>query len=152
MQIRLASPEDAALLSDIAVAAKGYWGYSPATMQSWAKDLRIEPAAIQSNPTFVAETDTVAGFYMLSHEERVWELEHLWVTPTHMRRGIGKALMSHALSTIRSHDGAVLCIDADPNAEAFYLACGARRVGEAAAPITEDPKRIRPLLEIILGE
>ena len=39
-----------------------------------------------------------------------------------------------------------LAIDADPNAEAFYLANGARRVGEDAAPIEGLPGRTRPQL------
>jgi hypothetical protein len=40
--------------------------------------------------------------------------------------------------------GNALAIDADPNAEAFYLAKGARRIGEIAAPIEGHPDRVRP--------
>lgn len=41
-----------------------------------------------------------------------------------------------------------ITIDADPNAEAFYLACGVIRVGHVAAPIFADPSRVRPQLSL----
>jgi hypothetical protein len=41
-----------------------------------------------------------------------------------------------------------LLIDADPNAELFYIACGATRFGEIPAPITGQPDRVRPQLEL----
>ena len=37
-------------------------------------------------------------------------------------------------------------VDADPNAESFYLACGANRCGEVPAPIPGEPGRVRPQL------
>jgi len=42
-------------------------------------------------------------------------------------------------------------VDADPNAESFYLACGADRCGEVPAPIRGEPGRVRPQLAFVLG-
>jgi ribosomal protein S18 acetylase RimI-like enzyme len=149
MQIRIAKTSEAALLSSLAVAAKRHWGYSADTMKRWEPDLTVSVDSIQFNPTFVAEENgIVLGFYMLSIDDDLWELEHLWVAPARMREGIGKSLLMHAAAQIRASGGTVLNIDADPNAEIFYAACGARRVGEVPAPIHGQDKRVRPLLEL----
>jgi hypothetical protein len=39
-------------------------------------------------------------------------------------------------------------IDSDPNAEPFYLACGAERTGAIPAPIAGQPARVRPQLVV----
>lgn len=58
--------------------------------------------------------------------------------------GIGSALLGDAAARAAATGAHVLAIDADPNAESFYLANGARRVGEIAAPIEGHPDRVRP--------
>jgi len=63
-----------------------------------------------------------------------------------MRRGVGRALVSHALQTASRGGASEVTVDADPNAEAFYLDCGAVRCGEVAAPIAGQPTRVRPQL------
>jgi GNAT superfamily N-acetyltransferase len=90
----------------------------------------------------------IAGFYSLAPGSPEWELDNLWVRPLHARRGIGRAMMSHALE--RAHEGGAtgLLVDSDPNAEPFYLRAGAKRVGEIPAPIDGHPKRVRPQLRL----
>ena len=44
-----------------------------------------------------------------------------------------------------------LTIDADPNAELFYLAYGAIRTGTIAAPIEGVPDRVRSQLHFRVG-
>jgi GNAT superfamily N-acetyltransferase len=146
--IRRAVVTEAPALTDIAFAAKRHWGYSPQTMELWRRDLTITADTIESNATFVYEDDRILGFYTLSVDQQEWELEHLWVLPQWMRQGIGKALLTHAAATVGAGRGRVLRIDADPNAEPFYLACGAQHIGNVAAPIPSQPNRMRPILEL----
>lgn len=68
-----------------------------------------------------------------------------------MRRGIVRALLAHAVSTARSGGASAIAIDADPSAEPFYLACGARREGVVAAPVSGNPARVRPQLTLSSG-
>lgn len=79
----------------------------------------------------------IVGFFMLVPPFPEWKLEHFWISPSSM----GRALPSYA---------AALAIDADPNAEGFYLACGAERVGSIIAPIEGAPNRERPRLRLVL--
>jgi predicted N-acetyltransferase YhbS len=90
--------------------------------------------------------DEIAGFYSLVPSNHSWKLNHLWVLPQFMDRGIGRALVAHALETAVRGGASCVTVDADPNAESFYLACGADRCGEVPAPIPGQPGRVRPQL------
>lgn len=57
------------------------------------------------------------------------ELEHFWVEPSSIGRGLGRTLFDHAVATARTAGGRSLFIDSDPNAEPFYERMGAERVG-----------------------
>jgi ribosomal protein S18 acetylase RimI-like enzyme len=87
-----------------------------------------------------------AGFYTLAPAPRDWELDNLWVDPRCMAQGIGRTLLRHALQAARAGGAMRVHVDSDPNAEPFYLACGAVRTGSVPAPIPGDPGRVRPQL------
>jgi hypothetical protein len=59
-------------------------------------------------------------------------------------------MLSAALREVHAAGLDQLQIDADPNAEPFYVACGARRVGERPAPIAAQPLRVRPQLVLAI--
>lgn len=152
MSIRRARAAEADLLSAIAVRAKAHWGYSPEELHAWREGLRIAADEIRSNPTFVGEVDGApAGFYSLVPGRDAWTLNHLWVLPSSMRRGCGRALLHHAVDTARAGGALSIAIDSDPNAESFYVECGATRQGEIRAPIADDPQRVRPQLVIAIA-
>jgi ribosomal protein S18 acetylase RimI-like enzyme len=147
VNIRPAQGHEAEALTAIALKAKAYWGYPADTLESWKLELTVSTQTITSRPTFVAVVgDEIVGFYSLSPSHRAWELDHLWVLPRFMERGIGRALVAHALETAARGGAASVTVDADPNAESFYLACGAARYGEVPAPIPGEPGRVRPQL------
>ena len=69
-----------------------------------------------------------------------------------MGQGIGRQLLRKAMSTASSAGQRRIHIDADPNALGFYLACGARQVATVPAPTSIAPGRVRPQLELVVGE
>lgn len=147
MNIRPAQEHEAEALSALALEAKAYWGYSAAAIESWRQDLSVSSDTIASRPTFVAGVgDEIVGFYSLVPSNDSWKLDHLWVLPQFMDRGIGRALVAHALQTALRGGASSVTVDADPNAESFYLACGGVRCGEVPAPIPGEPARVRPQL------
>ena len=149
MHIRHARSSEAAALSALAHGAKQHWGYAAEDIERWRPLLTVTEAELVSRPTFVAEVERdIAGFYMLIRGGEAWELEHLWVSPQFTRRGIGRALLAHAASTARAGGASSIAIDADPNAEPFYRALGAVCVGSVAAPIANNPARVRPQLSL----
>lgn len=144
--IRPAHPPEAPQLTAIAIEAKGHWGYPEEWMNLWKESLTITPAYVKKHHVFVAEAHVLLGFYALV-EGSSWELDHFWVSPRAMGRGIGQQLFRHATGVIRTlAPGCPMSIEADPNAEGFYVQMGAKRVGE----VQRDWKgliRVLPLLE-----
>lgn len=148
--IRRARPGEAAALTAIAHAAKRHWGYPEAWIARWRDALTATPAYIRGHPVFVAaEDDIPRGFHALSMRETDAVLDHLWVAPERMGRGLGRALFRHAMETARAQGATRLEIDSDRHAEAFYLRMGARRIGEVPADV-DGVRRVLPRLEVVL--
>jgi GNAT superfamily N-acetyltransferase len=134
VHIRRARAGDAATLTEIAHAAKRHWGYPDELMRLWTADLTVAAELAAAGMVFCAEEGRhVRGFYSLSHEGEVFELEHLFVDPSAMGRGLGAMLFEHAIATVRSMSGTLLRIASDPHAEGFYRRMGAQRVGEVGS-------------------
>ena len=151
VHIRAALPEEAELLGELACTSKAWWGYPSPQVELWREELSPTPASIASQPTCIAEVDGVAaGFYQLylGDSDR-GELKNLWVLPAYMRQGIGAALLAHAAARAGRGKITSLTINADPNAEPFYLSQGAIRVGSVPSPIPGEPGRILP--QMLLG-
>ena len=147
VEIRPAQVDEAAQLSALALQAKAHWGYSTEILESWKELLAVSAADVASKHVYVG---TIAGeivaFYSLAPSPASWELDHLWVAPRFMHRGLGRELLAHALALARRGGAAPITVDADPNAELFYVARGATRYGEVPAPIPGQPARVRPQL------
>jgi GNAT superfamily N-acetyltransferase len=73
-------------------------------------------------------------------------LEDLFVEPDAIGTGVGRLLIEHVCRRAAGEGMTSLSIDADPNAEAFYLAMGAVRVGES--PSQSIPGRLLPQLRL----
>lgn len=147
--IRKAKADEAVALTQIAIAAKRHWGYTDADLERWRAELTISSTLLQSQPAWVwDDAGQVRGFLTLQRDGRHCSLANLWVLPEVMRRGIGSALLKRALEYATEHHINALTIDADPQAEVFYLKCGAVRIGSIAAPASGAPQRQRPQLLI----
>ena len=150
MQIVRAQPADATALSAIAYAAKASWGYPAHWLQHWREQLTVTPEFIAANETYAAVNDErMVGFHALVGTPEMMRLEHLWVCPGAMGGGIGRSLFRHAAARGRALGASCLTIEADPNAEPFYLHLGAIRVGAIRSEI-EGQARELPLLRLEL--
>lgn len=74
-------------------------------------------------------------------------LEHLWVEPVRIRRGVGRTLLAMACDDARDRGYSALEMVADPNAEPFYLHHGATRVGEVHSTVLGTP-RVLPKMRL----
>jgi GNAT superfamily N-acetyltransferase len=150
MTIVRARSEDAETLSDIAHSAKRHWGYPENWIAAWRDILTIRPKFIAENTAYCAlEDDRAIGFYVLTTESDGLHLDHLWILPSGMGRGIGRALFEHAAAEASRLGFNLINIEADPNAEGFYKRMGATRVGTSVSHV-EGERRELPLLEFRL--
>ncbi len=152
LTLRFAWFDEAERLTEVAHAAKSFWGYAARDIERWRDELTFTPELIDRWPTWVAVfDDAVAGVAQLRTEPE-FELEALWVDPSAIGQGVGRQLVSCVFKEVIQRKGIRLLIDADPNAEDFYLRLGTARIGEIAAPTSSDPERIRPLLSLSISD
>ena len=152
MEIIRAKPENAETLTQIAHAAKRHWGYPESWIAAWREILTMRPQFIATNIAFIAmEGERAIGFYVLTTEDDGLHLDHLWILPDVMRRGIGRALFEHAIAQATNLGFDSLKIEADPNADGFYKRMGAKRVGVSVSEV-EGERRELPLLEFSLAK
>lgn len=129
-RLRPARAADAPRLTQIAHAAKRHWGYPEAWIALWRAGLSVRPAHLRSHAVTVAlSRGRVAGFVSVRIAGRSAELEHLWVLPAAIGRGLGRALLAHALRHCARRGVRVLEVAADPYAAGFYRALGGRDAG-----------------------
>lgn len=148
-RLRPARADEADLLTELALRAKAHWGYPPSTMDSFRAVLRFTPAEVPQRRIVVAEiTGRVLGFRSLDGQPPTGELGNLWIEPDAIGTGLGRLLWTDALAQAAAAGFTALEIQADPHAEGFYLAMGARRVGERESDAV--PGRMLPLLWIDL--
>jgi maltose O-acetyltransferase len=138
VNIRIALPGEAGMLTEIAFAAKRTWKYPDSYFEIWKDELTITKDYINSNIVFVAESDNqLVGFYSIVVVQNDFKagnvmvkkgfwLEHLFIEPSFQRKGIGRLLMEHALNYCEENWIDNLKIFVDPHATGFYDKMGAR--------------------------
>ena len=143
--IRPARAGEAAALSQLAIRSKAHWGYDAAFLEVVRPMLTFSEEDLVASPVYVLDAGgTVVGMYRLTGAPPSGTLEDLWLDPSAIGHGRGRLLFEHALATASQLGFGELTIEADPNAEGFYAAMGATRVGERASP----SGRTLPLLRV----
>jgi GNAT superfamily N-acetyltransferase len=153
VNLRDATVADLGALGALAHASKAHWGYDDAFMRACRDELTVHPVDLERAVVRVAAAEvdrTILGFHgVVPLEGDRVELAWCFVAPPAMGRGVGRALLVDATSIAALAGASVLRIEADPNAEAFYVRHGARRVGDV--PSASVPGRALPLLELAIG-
>lgn len=147
-RLRAGREEEAGALTELALRSKGYWGYDEEFLTACRKELTMREGELAARRTTVAEEDgRVLGFSTLEGSLPQGWVGMLFVDPPAIGRGVGRLLYRNVLETAGRLGFTRLTIDADPHAEPFYLAMGARRIG--TAPSGSIPGRTLPLLEAL---
>ncbi|GAA5137239.1 GNAT family N-acetyltransferase [Pseudonocardia adelaidensis] len=149
MRIRPARVGETALLNDLVMRSKAYWGYDEEFLAACRDELTIDAGDVTAGRVVVAEDGHgVRGVASLQGCAPEGELGLLFVDPEAIGTGVGRALYRHVLAMARELGFTRLRIEADPNAAPFYRATGARPAG--TAPSGSVPGRALPVLEVAL--
>lgn len=146
-QISIALPEDCTALSQIAFAAKSFWGYPEAWLKLWLPDLTVSPEFISRHHSWkITKEDQPIGFTIISSSsDGFFEIEHCWISPDYIGKGLGTKLLTQVLSQSR-YQGKRFGVLADPNAVPFYQKIGFATIKE----VPGKPKgRVLPWMEMI---
>lgn len=145
--IRGAIPEEADVLTQIALTAKAHWGYPKRWMEIWTPQLTFRPEYFERNESWVAVDGAkpIAFYTLQERNEHAW-LENLWVLPEYMGKGVGKELFLHAVELARRHGYKSLQLEADPNAVGFYEKMGMHKIDKRRSEVDGQPRSL-PIME-----
>ncbi len=126
MRIRGPEANETERLREIAIAAKGHWGYDPERVESWASE-SVTGEALRLKEVYVAEVGgrAIAWAGLVPRRDVCW-LDDLWVDPEWMGAGVGTTLFRHAADRARDLGGTRIEWEAEPNALGFYERMGGR--------------------------
>jgi GNAT superfamily N-acetyltransferase len=159
ISIRRALPADSPVLTALSFLSKSYWHYPKEYLDIWQEELTIKGDYIARNMVYAAEAGKVtAGFYSVMEGKtgpgkenlmlnREFWLDHLFVLPRFIGKGLGSALFRHAGKICGQLGCRSLKILADPNAAGFYEKMGARYIKEWPSSI---PGRTIPFFEFYI--
>jgi GNAT superfamily N-acetyltransferase len=134
--IRPVGLDEGERLREIAIAAKGYWGYDREQVRDWAAMGDFSPAGLRQKDFYIAAIEgRVVGWAAAISKGDVFWLDDLWIEPEWMGKGIGSRLFRHAAERGRRAGRVRMEWEAEPNALGFYERMGGRylRNGEPGA-------------------
>ena len=158
--IRPAEKEDAQILTGLSFESKGFWAYPKEYFDVWKPELTITSDYIEKNDVLVFESEgAIVGYYsivelengievsVIKIEKGYW-LEHMFIAPKYIGRGIGKIMFEHLRKRCEIKGIRQLGILSDPNARGFYEKMGCDYQGEFPSTIAG---RTTPLLVLKVG-
>ena len=123
-------------LNELAARSEAYWGFDESHMEAFKRLCALREAHFKKGCVFVIEKDgEIAGFYCLAAKEADFELEHFYVDPEHIAKGLGKTLWLH-MRTFCIHrkirEVTIVCSDF---VKGFYLKMGAASLGQVESTV-----------------
>jgi GNAT superfamily N-acetyltransferase len=147
MLIRKAERGESESLTALCMRSKAHWGYDAEFMRLCTASLTVSEASIAAGRVLVA-TDAAGrtiGTVSVAEDSDMAELALMFVDPSAMGGGTGRALFEEAVRLARRLGHRRMAILADPNAAPFYERMGARFLRNA--PSDAIPGRTLPLYE-----
>lgn len=145
--IRRAQEAESNVLTRISFASKAFWGYPEEYFVQWAEELTLSKQYIRDNEVFVYEDGgLIKGYYSLVEnggymeiggiglEKGTW-LDHFFIEPDSIGRGIGSLLFAHLRQRCRINRLSTVRILADPHSRGFYEKMDCRYQGEYPSTI-----------------
>ena len=91
--IRRVLPQEANILSKIALSAKAHWGYPERWLEIWTPLLTFSAEYFEENESWAAVLDNKPiAFYTLQPKHGNAWMEDLWVLPEYIGQGVGRRL------------------------------------------------------------
>jgi GNAT superfamily N-acetyltransferase len=139
------------MLTELCLRSKALWGYDNEFMQACRDELTLTASMMQSSCFKVAEIEGhVIGVAQVTVKGELAKLDKVFVEPTRLRSGAGKALFEWAANVARRAGALTMVVEADPNAAGFYRRMGA--IDDGTAPSGSIPGRLLPKLQLRLQQ
>jgi GNAT superfamily N-acetyltransferase len=145
-RLRATDAKDLADLSAVCLRSKGHWGYDADFLAACRDDLTVSNTDLAGYLAVTGPKGARTGVVTVLMAGPIAHLDKLFVDPSHLGQGLGRALMLWAVAQAKTAGATEMRIEADPFAEGFYTHFGATKIGET--PSTVFPDRRLPLMRI----
>jgi ribosomal protein S18 acetylase RimI-like enzyme len=134
MDIRYGRPNDRKTLENLQLRSSTVWPEYREQILQHPDSIDVPPNLLSERRVRVAERNEMpVGFaVVLAPNDRISELDGLFVDPAHWRQGIATALMRDAVELARAEDAIAIEVTANPLAREFYDKFGFTQIGEAS--------------------
>lgn len=146
-----ATTADSALLTDITIRSKAFWGYSSEQIERWKKDLTITSRYIEQHTVFklLLNRTCIAYYSFYAIDDTTIKLDNLFVDPTFIRQGHGSFLMKDLFQRAAQQGIELIQLDSEPFATAFYQVLGFKIIGQLPSSIKD---RYLPVMECAVSD
>jgi GNAT superfamily N-acetyltransferase len=134
-----AREESVPAINALITRSKGYWTWPVGYLEQALALLTIDVDYLRTHQSFEvldARSDLVS-FVAIAVLDPSVVLDHLWVTPERIGRGIGRRACEYVIQFARDHQWSELSVLPDPPSERFYLRMGFENSGKRV------PSRVR---------
>ncbi|MEI8320886.1 MAG: GNAT family N-acetyltransferase [Alphaproteobacteria bacterium] len=140
IQTRPALPSDLRNLNDLLKASKAHWGYDEVFMKEFMENLGLSEASFSQQSLFLVFVEGVlAGFYGFAvGEDKILELEHFYLYPDFIGKGLGRQMWNLGLDTAKSWGHRDFLVWSDPHADGFYEKMGGKLVRFQRSSLGQD--------------
>ena len=126
--------EQAPILSQISLQSKSYWNYPIDWIDQWKDSLTITEQYIDHPKHHVyhiqSPSSEIVGFCALCLEKAYAEIDHMWILPKFIGKGLGKRLLMQTIEKALPADfNKPIRVVSDPNALSFYEKIGFNSIG-----------------------
>lgn len=116
--------------------SKAVWPWPAGYLEASLPLLAITPDYLARSMSFEVRDPGLVGFCALANaggrHDRLL-LDHLWINPDAIGRGLGRLACAHLCDVARAHDATELVVLPDPPSEGFYRRQGFEDTGERLA-------------------
>ena len=148
-EIRRARADEAGAIRDLITRSMAHWPHPPEYLEQAVELMSLSAEDVRRDEAWVVERDgTVVGFYRISREGEVAEIEELHLEPAFIGRGLGRRMFEHAVERARAIGASGLEWSTDEYALGFYRAVGGTEIGTSPSGIAGDPPLTRMRLDL----
>jgi GNAT superfamily N-acetyltransferase len=134
--VRKAATGDLEKLNELAVRSEAYWGFDESHMRAFKRNCAVKENHLKTGYVFVIERDAeILGFYHLAGKESGFELEHFYVDPPHIGKGLGRMLWRHLRSFCFHRKVREVTIVCSEFVKDFYFKMGAAYLGKVESTV-----------------
>ena len=149
MKLRPPQQHELEALSALCLRSKAVWGYEQAFLDACRAELTIRADELANSALCVAEHDgALVGVAQITVAGDTADLQKMFVEPTAIGLGVGRALFEWAVSQAKGSRARHMTIEADPGAAGFYRKMGA--VDDGTVPSGSIRGRMLPRLVLAL--